>query len=157
MITNDQFNNKIEMHFTDSDDQANGEHVLAIPLYQGKYVLTNHKKRGIEFPGGKIEKNETSECAIKRELFEETGAVIQGMQYIAQYTVYHPSGKRWFTKDVFAINVKAIEGKQDYLETKGPVVVHSLDTIDEKEKSYLLTDEVILKCAERVNQLGLYQ
>lgn len=157
MITHDQFNNQIEMHYKNSTDKANGEHVLIIPFYQDEFVLTRHKKRGIEFPGGKIEAGETSEAAAERELFEETGALIQQLQYIAQYTVYYPTGERWFTKDVFAAKVKSIQRKEDYLETAGPVMCRNLNDIADKDKSFLLTDEVILKCAERVSALGLYQ
>ena len=44
---------------------SDGNHVLAIPLYQSQLLFTHHKLRGIEFPGGKVEKGEESIQAIK--------------------------------------------------------------------------------------------
>ncbi|PTK45101.1 nucleoside triphosphatase YtkD, partial [Staphylococcus nepalensis] len=39
----------------------------------------------------------------------------------------------------------------------GPVTCKHLDEISDEEKSFLLEDEAILKCVERVIELGLYQ
>ncbi|WP_114603098.1 RNA deprotection pyrophosphohydrolase [Staphylococcus sp. EZ-P03] len=157
MIMHDQFDKEIRLHFTTENDQPDGEHVLAITCMKGQYLLTRHKKRGIEFPGGKIEAGESSEAAVLRELHEETGGHAKAMTYIAQYTVYHPDGEKWFTKDVYAVLVDRLDEKSDYLETEGPVLYRSLDAIRDEDKSYLLEDEAILKCVERVIQLGLYQ
>ncbi|RAA63202.1 nucleoside triphosphatase YtkD, partial [Burkholderia multivorans] len=68
-----------------------------------------------------------------------------------------PEGTKWFTKDVFAVQVDTLESKNDYLETAGPVTCKHLDEISDEEKSFLLEDEAILKCVERVIELGLYQ
>lgn len=157
MIIYDQFNHKIELVFKNQKDIPDGEHVLSIPNFYGKYLLTQHKKRGIEFPGGKKEPGESSELAVKRELYEETGATINHLVYIAQYTVYHTTGEKWFTKDVFFVDVMDINEKSDYLETNGPVLCDDLNAISDDEKSYLLEDEAILLCVERVKALGLYQ
>lgn len=43
-----------------------------------------------EFPGGKIEVNESPERALEREILEEFGAVIQTGRYISSNT--HDSG-----------------------------------------------------------------
>ena len=50
----------------------NGNHVLAIPVYNSQLLFTHHQQRGIEFPGGKVEINEQSKEAVIRELYEET-------------------------------------------------------------------------------------
>ncbi|PTJ50995.1 RNA deprotection pyrophosphohydrolase [Staphylococcus simulans] len=157
MIIHDQFDKEIRLNFTQPQDKPNGEHVLAIAFLNDSYLLTRHKKRGIEFPGGKIEQGESSEAAIVREVYEETGGIVAEMTYVAQYTVYHPEGTKWFTKDVFAVQVDTLESKNDYLETAGPVTCKHLDEISDEEKSFLLEDEAILKCVERVIELGLYQ
>lgn len=157
MIIHDQFNKEIRLNFTQPQDKPNGEHVLAIAFFNDGYLLTRHKTRGIEFPGGKIEQGENSEAAVVREIYEETGGIVSDMIYIAQYTVFHPNGTRWFAKDVFAVQIDALESKDDYLETAGPVTCKYLDEISEHDKSFLLEDEAILKCVERVIELGLYQ
>lgn len=157
MIIYDQFNHKIDLVFKNHNDIPNGEHVLTIPNIDGNYLLTQHKKRGIEFPGGKKEPGESSEQAVKRELYEETGATVKKLEYIAQYTVYQTTGEKWFTKDVFFVDVMDINEKSDYLETNGPVLCDDLNAISDDEKSYLLQDEAILLCVERVKALGLYQ
>lgn len=157
MIIHDQFDKEIWLEFMNAEDKPNGEHVLGIAFYDHRFLLTRHKQRGIEFPGGKIEAGESSEDAIVREVFEETGGIVSEMTYIAQYTVFHPDGTKWFTKDVFAVQVDTLKHKADYLETAGPVSCQDLEQISEDDKSYLLEDEAILKCVERVMELGLYQ
>ncbi|PKK86394.1 MAG: hypothetical protein CVT48_01235 [Thermoplasmata archaeon HGW-Thermoplasmata-1] len=47
--------------------------VVVILNEKGEFMLLKHRKRGWEFPGGKLEEGETPEkCAI-REILEETG------------------------------------------------------------------------------------
>lgn len=157
MIIHDQFDKEIRLSYTQPQDKPNGEHVLAIAFLDDNFLLTRHKKRGIEFPGGKIEQGESSKKAVIREVFEETGGIVSDLTYIAQYTVFHPEGTKWFTKDVFAVQVDTLQIKDDYLETAGPVTCHRLDEVSDDEKSFLLEDEAILKCVERVIELGLYQ
>ncbi|MHD0397393.1 RNA deprotection pyrophosphohydrolase [Staphylococcus simulans] len=157
MIIHDQFNKEIRLNFKQPQDKPNGEHVLAIAFFNDGYLLTRHKIRGIEFPGGKTESGESSETAVIREVFEETGGMVSDMTYVAQYTVFHPNGTHWFSKDVFAVQIEALKMKEDYLETAGPVTCKHLDDISNSDKSFLLEDEAILKCVERVIELGLYQ
>ena len=65
----------------------NGNHVLAIPVYNSQLLFTHHQHRGIEFPGGKVEINEQSKEAVIRELYEETGAIAKFIYYFAQYRI----------------------------------------------------------------------
>lgn len=39
----------------------------------------------------------------------------------------------------------------------GPILTHSIEAIDEADKSYLLKDPAILQCVERMSVLGFYQ
>lgn len=57
-----------EKHFTAS----------ALIINDGKVLLLHHKKLGVWlYPGGHVEKNETPEQAVKREVKEETGLDIE--------------------------------------------------------------------------------
>ena len=67
--------------------QCQAKHVLVFPFWQGKLLFTRHRERGIELPGGKIEPQESSIAAAIRETFEETGATLDGIERIGQYTV----------------------------------------------------------------------
>lgn len=51
-----------------------GAFVLA--FREGELVLTNLYKRGWDIPGGHLEPGESPEDAMRRELYEEAGAVI---------------------------------------------------------------------------------
>jgi ADP-ribose pyrophosphatase YjhB (NUDIX family) len=50
--------------------------VFCVTTYQGKIILTENGKRGWEIPGGHREEGENLEEAVKREIREETGAII---------------------------------------------------------------------------------
>ncbi|QLK86318.1 RNA deprotection pyrophosphohydrolase [Staphylococcus sp. 17KM0847] len=150
----DTANQKVSLTFRAEQDIRNGQHVLALPIYQNQLVLTQHCERGIEFPGGKCEAGETSEVALRRELFEETGAQIEMAYFIAQYTV--DAKPVPFTKDVYVVIVDHIEVKSDYLETKGPVFVRNIEDIPVDQRSVLLDDPAVLQCVERMTELGFY-
>ncbi|MFQ3802251.1 RNA deprotection pyrophosphohydrolase [Staphylococcus equorum] len=151
----DSENDDVFLSYKNDENHADGNHVLIIPIYQAQLLFTNHKMRGIEFPGGKKELGESSEVAAARELFEETGATIKKCNYIAQYRVVRQNGLS-FTKDVFMVVVKDVEQQQDYLETNGPLFYNNVYDIPEERKSYLLKDAAILQCLERVMELGFY-
>ena len=75
----------MQLTYKANTDNPTGNHVLAIPVYQGKLLFTRHKNRGIEFPGGKREHGESSIDAIQRELYEETGAYRRNAVYCSIY------------------------------------------------------------------------
>ncbi|WNC12798.1 NUDIX domain-containing protein [Brevibacillus brevis] len=62
-------------------------HVLVFAFCKGKLLFTRHRTRGIELPGGKIEPGESSLAAAVREAYEETGAILDGIERIGQYTI----------------------------------------------------------------------
>ena len=146
----------VELTYKTDNNDADGNHVLAIPVYNNQLLFTQHKIRGIEFPGGKRESFETSIDAVKRELYEETGATVKELHYIAQYRIETAENNK-FIKDVYFIDVNEINKKYDYMETMGPVLFKDINDINIDQQSYLLQDETILKCLERVMVLGFYQ
>ncbi|UBH08113.1 RNA deprotection pyrophosphohydrolase [Macrococcus armenti] len=152
MEFHDHAGNKVVLTLSERPDSDN-KHVLIITNYNGKYLLTHNKFRGVEFPGGKVEKNETSIEAAKRELFEETGGIIDAMRYIGTYTVYANTP---FKKDVYYAQIKHIEYQDDYMETNGPVIVASLDEVAHNDKSFILKDDCINYIVDVLQKDGEY-
>ena len=63
-------------------------YVTAMARYQEKWVFSRHKKRSTwEMPGGHRESGETVEDAMKRELWEETGALEADIRPVGTYVV----------------------------------------------------------------------
>ncbi len=77
------------MTFKKDNEIADGNHVLAIPTFKNQLLFCpKHNLRGIEFPGGKRGRGESdAEAVFTRELYEETGAKVKNIHYIAQYTI----------------------------------------------------------------------
>ncbi|WP_010174431.1 NUDIX domain-containing protein [Bacillus coahuilensis] len=81
--------------------------VLVLTKWDEDWLFTKHKERGVEFPGGKIESGETTEEAARREVYEETGAILSRLMPIAEYQV--GQGDRPFVKRVFFGEVERLE------------------------------------------------
>ncbi|MBT2680795.1 nucleoside triphosphatase YtkD [Bacillus sp. ISL-35] len=123
-------------------------HVLVICKYRDKWLLTNHKVRGFEFPGGKMEKDESLEDAARREVMEETGAVLKRIEFIGEYQVMGKEDS--FVKRIFYGEVEKIVPQDDYLETGGPVLING-DLLAERMKdeySFIMKDDVIKHALE---------
>jgi 8-oxo-dGTP diphosphatase len=70
------------------DKKINFSYVVIISKYRDKYLFVKHKHREtFEIPGGKIECGETVYEAAKRELIEETGALLFSLKKIFYYEV----------------------------------------------------------------------
>ncbi|GAA3723551.1 nucleoside triphosphatase YtkD [Salinicoccus jeotgali] len=124
----------------DPNSAEDADHVLGICKMDGKYLFTEHKVRGIEFPGGKLEDGETLREALQREVFEETGASLAELKYMGAYTVH---GTQPFKKGVYFGIVDDLFFKCEYMETYGPVVYPSIEAVPEEKRSFLLDDPCI--------------
>jgi 8-oxo-dGTP diphosphatase len=126
-------------------------HVLIICKYEGKWVLTDHKKRGWEFPGGKREEGETPEQAAVREVMEETGGKVQTLNFIGEYKVR--DGQGTFVKRIYFAELAALLKQKNYFETNGPVFVEGnlLEEVSKSHYSFIMKDEVIKLSLEQIN------
>jgi len=147
----DYYRNKVVLSFENEPFSKTPKHVWIICRYQEQWLLTHHRTRGIEFPGGKVEHGETAKEAAIREVNEETGGIVEDIHYIAQYYVNGKAGH--VIKNVYFAEIERLEKHPTYFETLGPVL---LDSIPENIKndnsfSFMMKDEVLPQCLTSIN------
>jgi 8-oxo-dGTP diphosphatase len=124
------------------------DHVLVLCKYQESWLLTDHKLRGWEFPGGKKENGETLEQSAAREVYEETGGIVSKLSFVGEYQVSSEGPVGSFIKRIYYAEVDNINPRNDYLETNGPVI-ESGDILAERIKphySFIMKDDVVRMC-----------
>lgn len=139
----DYYNNNVRLSFTDHPFSKAPKHIWVICRYEGKWLLTNHKSRGYEFPGGKVEKGETAEQAAIREVKEETGGIVERLTYIAQYLVKGMNDT--IIKNVYFAEVSELKKQSTYFETKGPVLLSKIpgNVRKDQQYSFIMKDDVL--------------
>lgn len=70
---------------------------IVIQNENNEYLLVYNKKGGWNFPGGKVERNESPEEAIKRETKEEVNLTIEELEKIAENVFYIDDA--WINKE----------------------------------------------------------
>ncbi|MFP3512697.1 nucleoside triphosphatase YtkD [Peribacillus sp. SIMBA_075] len=126
-----------------SENPVFGEswHVFVLSRYKGRWVLTKHRERGLEFPGGKREAGESIEETAIREVYEETGGLVGQLQFLGQYKVHDPV--KPIVKSIFYANLREVKKKEDYLETDGPIFLEALPAVLGEEFSFIMKDEIV--------------
>ncbi len=152
----DFYRNKVEFTYNDHLFSRDPRHVWVVCKYQGKWLLTRHEERGLEFPGGKVEDGEAPREAAKREVYEETGGIVRELTYVGQYRV---TGKQEIVvKNVYFATVDSLETKEHYYETVGPILLQELPEhikLD-KDYSFIMKDDVLIYSLRWIeNQNGL--
>ncbi|MCR2821771.1 RNA deprotection pyrophosphohydrolase [Lederbergia panacisoli] len=137
--------NKVFISFEKHVFPLEPRHVLIICRFEGKWLLTDHPIRGLEFPGGKLEAGETVEEAAAREVYEETGGIIKTLDYIGEYYVEDKQNSPFVKAILYAV-VNTLEKKENFMETNGPVLKEK-DVLEEElmnpEYSFIMKDEVV--------------
>ncbi|MFJ7755471.1 RNA deprotection pyrophosphohydrolase [Peribacillus muralis] len=128
-------------------------HVFVLCRFKRRWVLTKHKHRGLEFPGGKREAGETIEQAAIREVYEETGGIVGQLQFLGQYKVHDPV--KSFVKTIYFAQLHELEEKDTYLETDGPIFLESLPDEPGEEFSFIMKDEIVPLSISRLNDGNL--
>lgn len=153
MITfRDFYNNKVQLSFQDHPFSKEPKHVLVICKHREKWLLTKHKERGLEFPGGKVEPGESAHDAAVREVLEETGGVVTNLHYIGQYFV---DGKKdYVIKNLYFAEVKELKEQPTYFETDGPVLLLKIPENVNFNSSYsfIMKDRVIEHAMEYIEK-----
>lgn len=148
----DFYQNEVKLSFEKEPFSKDPKHVWIICRYKDQWLLTAHRSRGLEFPGGKVEKGETADEAAHREVMEETGASIKSLQYIAQYFVDGKGGQ--IIKNVYFAQIDELLQRDHYFETKGPVLLDELpkDIKQNKRYSFMMKDEVLTRTLDYIDQ-----
>ena len=142
-IFKDFYKNEVQLSFENHPFSKSPKHVWVICRYKGRWLLTKHKERGLEFPGGKVEEGETAEQAAIREIHEETGGIVEDIHYIGQYYV---DGKRdYVIKNIYFAKVNRLIEQETYYETDGPVLLDSIpkDVKHNKSYSFIMKDDIL--------------
>lgn len=142
----DYYRNEVHLSFEEEPFSKSPKHVWVISRYEGKWLLTHHKTRGLEFPGGKVEPGETAEEAAIREVMEETGAVVKELHYVAQYFVNGKSDT--IIKNVYYAHIDRLEKQHTYYETHGPRLLEFIPKNVKKNDhySFMMKDGVLKHC-----------
>lgn len=143
---NDYYNNEVTLSFLDHHFSKYPKHVWVICQYEDKWLLTKHSDRGLEFPGGKVEKGETAGEAARREVKEETGGIVKNLTYVAQYYVAGKGGN--IIKNVYFAQIESIKEQATYYETEGPVLLEKIPSNVKANKSFsfMMKDNVLKHC-----------
>lgn len=82
----------VDVKFYDDVDDALLKFAVIISKAKGKWVFCKHKERDTyEVPGGHREAGENIDDMVKRELYEETGALEFDIKPICVYSVTAPN------------------------------------------------------------------
>jgi 8-oxo-dGTP diphosphatase len=149
----DFYGNEVHLSFEEHPFSSDPRHVWVICRFNDQWLLTDHKRRGIEFPGGKVEPGESAREAAIREVFEETGGEIKSIFYIGQYKV---NGKAdTIIKNVYFAHVSSMEKRPTYYETNGPILLEKLppNLKDNPNFSFMMKDDVLTYSLSEIQKL----
>lgn len=143
----------IRLSFVKNTFSMESNHVLVLCKYKQKWLLTKHRHRGREFPGGKRELGETLIEAAHREVFEETGATIKALNFVGEYEV--SNGESRFVKTIFYAEIAELIDQPNYFETEGPLLISDEELQHNRFDdcySFIMQDDVLRLVMERLQK-----
>ncbi|WP_163526700.1 RNA deprotection pyrophosphohydrolase [Halobacillus ihumii] len=148
----DYYRNQVKLSFDNHPFSKTPKHVWVICQFDNKWLLTNHKDRGLEFPGGKVEKGETAKDAAIREVLEETGGRVKQIDYVGQYHVAGKGGT--IVKNVYFASISQLQSQDHYFETNGPVLLEELPEgiVSDEQYSFMMKDDVLPNCMRQIKE-----
>ena len=138
---------RVDLRFDNGPFEIEPKHVLVFVQYEGKWLCTVHKTRGLEIPGGKQEPEESLVEAAVREVYEETSVVITDVQPFAHYVVHE---SRPFCKMVYTGRVERIDPFVGELETEAMVWLTVDEIFTSPNLSFYMKDAGMKKLFEEV-------
>lgn len=154
MNFNDYYGNVVQLSFEYLPFSITPKHVWVICKYKDNWLLTIHKKRGFEFPGGKVEPGESPEEAARREVMEETGASISSLHYLGQYKV--KAKLDLIIKNIYFAEIEQLHDRETFFETEGPILFEELPSnIRLNENfSFIMKDKVLQESLKQIEKLS---
>ncbi|WP_373893127.1 RNA deprotection pyrophosphohydrolase [Virgibacillus natechei] len=146
----DYYNNEVKLSFDDHPFSTSPKHVWVVCRHKDDWLLTKHKGRGYEFPGGNVEDGETARKAAVREVMEETGGKVEDISYIGQYYV---AGKtETIIKNVYFAQIDQLIQQDTYFETDGPFLLKTIpsNVKDNHLYSFIMKDGVLDYCMKHI-------
>lgn len=92
-------------------------YVLVFAFHRGRLLLTRHRKRGWEVPGGTRERGEWPIQTAIREVYEETGGEVAAIEPLGQYVIETPN-ERTMVKTIYLADIARLHPLPDGFETE---------------------------------------
>jgi 8-oxo-dGTP pyrophosphatase MutT (NUDIX family) len=166
-MKNKVFRANIEVSTISQPPFSRDEEVLPVIILPNNKILLHTKAfypdNAYRLPTGGIEKNETPEEALKREVKEETNLVIEKEELLAKliYNIEYPGGKKTFITHIFLVKVKSknYEVIDENERTSGfkEIEVEELPKIAEKLKNLKKGPKDKLYDVKKWNDWGIFR
>lgn len=136
------------VNFYDKVDDKLLKFAVIIAKTEGRYVFCKHKDRNTwEVPGGRREPDEIISGTAKRELYEETGALVFDIRPVCVYSVIRGDGSGGQEPESFGMLYYAdIRSFQTQLRSKscggGAVLIGELEELHSEIEKIMITDRL---------------